>query len=256
MIQIIKDPGDCPTILTNQGKEQTRKDCRAFKRASKKYLSGVKEFQDFKYYSRPSVKKALMKSHANKCCYCEQWRRQSELAVEHFRPRTAVRQTKAGDRIYPGYFWLAYVWDNLYLSCAECNGRFKSCYFPLTDPKKRARSCEDNVLNERPLLINPGFDNPRKHIYFRMDKICSKTTKGRRTIEFIQLDEENLRKAREKKIGILQSLLDLIQLSEEKDDEQWKEKGNRARQQLAEAVLPTAEFSSMAQDFLRYSGYS
>jgi uncharacterized protein (TIGR02646 family) len=255
MIQIIKDPSDCPAILTNKGKEQTRKDCRAFKRAPNKYLSGDKEFQDFKYYSRPSVKKALMKSHANKCCYCEQWRRQSELAVEHFRPRTAVKQTKAGDRIYPGYFWLAYAWDNLYLSCAECNGRFKSCYFPLIDPKKRARSCEDNVLNERPLLIDPGVDKPRKHIYFRMDKVCSKTNKGKRTIEFIQLDEENLRKAREKKIVILQSLLDLIQLSEEKDDEQWKEKSDRARQQLAEAVLPTAEFSSMAQDFLRYSGY-
>lgn len=256
MIQIIKDPRDCPTILTNQGKDQTDNDCLAFKRAPKKYLSGDKEFPNLKYYSRPSVKNALMKSHANKCCYCEQRRRQSELAVEHFRPRTAVKQTKAGDRIYPGYFWLAYAWDNLYLSCAECNGRFKSCYFPLTNPKKRARSCEDSVLNERPLLIDPGFDNPREHINFRIDKVCSLTNKGKKTIEFIQLDEENLRKAREEKIGVLQSLLDLIKLSEDKDDEQWKEKGNKARQKLAKYVLPEAEFSSMAQDFLSYSGYS
>jgi uncharacterized protein (TIGR02646 family) len=256
MIQIIKDPRDCPTILKKQGKEQKRKDCRAFKRAPKKYLLGVKKFPNLKYYSRPSVKKALMNSHSSKCCYCEQRRRQSELAVEHFRPRTAVKQTKAGDRIYPGYFWLAYAWDNLYLSCAECNGRFKSCYFPLANPKKRARSCKDSVLDERPLLIDPGVDKPREHINFRIDKAFSSKNRGKKTIEIIQLNEENLRKAREEKIGVLQALIDLVRLSEKKGGARWKEKGNKARQKLAEAVLPKAEFSSMAQDFLSYSGYS
>ena len=259
MIQIIKDPNDCPTILTNQGKEQTRKDCRAFNRAAKsvsnKYLSGEKDFPNLKYYSRPTVKKALMKSHNSKCCYCEQWRRQSELAVEHFRPRTAFKQTKKGDSIYPGYFWLAYVWENLYLSCAECNGRFKSCYFPLANPDDRARSCNESILNENPLLVDPGLDNPRNHIRFRLDKIYSLTNRGKTTIEILQLAEENLRKAREEKIRVLQALLDVIKLSEERNDEQWEETGNKARQKLAEVILPEAEFSSLALDFLVYSGY-
>lgn len=259
MIQVIKNLNDCPTILTNQGKEQTRKDCLAFKRASRsavnKYLSGDKEFTNLKYYSRPTVKNALMKSHHSKCCYCEQRRRQSELAVEHFRPRTAAKQIRNGVPIYPGYFWLAYSWDNLYLSCAECNGRFKSCLFPLANPAKRASSCSDRISDERPLLVDPGLDKPRKHIRFRVDKIYSISRKGEKTIEILQLDEENLRKAREEKIGILQNLLDIIELAKEKNEDVWEKKAEKARQELDKAILPQAGFSSMAKDFLVYSGY-
>jgi hypothetical protein len=40
----------------------------------------------------------------------------------------------------PGYFWLAYVWANLFLACQLCNQSFKKNLFPLADPAKRARS--------------------------------------------------------------------------------------------------------------------
>lgn len=264
MIRIIKNSADCPRILKVSAVEQTRKDCDSFDSSPRRYLLGKDEIPNKKYYSRSTVKDALMKSHnENKCCYCEQRRRQSELEVEHFRPRTAAKQSKKGRLIYPGYFWLAYDWDNLYLSCGECNGRFKNCFFPLANPKERARSHNDDISNEQPLLVNPGEDYPRDHIRFRLDKAYafSSSKKGRKTIEVLQLNEENLRKSREEKIGYLKGLLEIIQLSEEEalpahvNKSKWEKLVENARQNLARAILSNAEFSSMAEDFLSYSGY-
>jgi uncharacterized protein (TIGR02646 family) len=258
MICIKKNSSDCPRVLKNSAVIQTQVDCDAFDLTPRQYTSGKKKFPNKKFYSRESVKKALLESHNDhKCCYCEQRRRLSELEVEHFRPRTAAQQSKKGKLFYPGYFWLAYTWDNLYLSCGECNGRFKNCLFPLVLHTPRARSHNDNYKNEQHLLVDPGFNKPREHIRFRIDKAYAYrgSKKGKKTIEILQLNEGNLRKAREEKTGILQSLIDLVALSEHKVDAEWQEKGNKARQQLAEAILPTGVFSSMAKDFLRYRGY-
>jgi uncharacterized protein (TIGR02646 family) len=259
MIQITKKASDCPKVLKNTAPLQSQSDRNAFDLAPDPYLAGRDHFENKSYYNRPSVKNALLKSHNNhKCCYCEQRRRRSELQVEHFRPRTASQQSKESKLIYPGYFWLAYSWDNLYLSCSECNGRFKKNLFPLENPRSRARSHNDPIATERRLLIDPGFDNPRDHLRFRLDRAYpfKRSKKARKTIEVIQLNDENLRSSRQDHIAVLQTLVHMVELSEAHPDPAWQVKGAEARAKLNAYCETTEVFSSMAKDFLKYVGYT
>jgi hypothetical protein len=61
----------------------------------------------------------------------------------------------------PGYYWLAYEWNNLFLACQLCNQLFKKNLFPLLDPTTRAASHKDNVENEKPAFIDPTIDDPK-----------------------------------------------------------------------------------------------
>ena len=65
----------------------------------------------------------------------------------------------------PGYFWLAYVWENLFFACQLCNQTFKQNLFPLANPtKRRARSHMDDLSAEEPLLIHPA-DRGAEHLH-------------------------------------------------------------------------------------------
>ena len=113
------------------------------------------EFNAGLYRSR-SVKIALQKAQHDKCAICES--KVTHIAygdVEHFRPKAAYRQSTDGPLVRPGYYWLAYDWSNLLFCCQLCNQRFKRNHFPLIDPSQRAKSHNDEIGNEQPLLINP-----------------------------------------------------------------------------------------------------
>src|ERR1700722_2357164 len=71
-------------------------------------------------YSHSSVKIALERVQHGKCCYCE-------VVI----PKAYSQQSRGAPKIYPGYYWLAYEWDNLFLSCSFCNSRNKRNLFPL-----------------------------------------------------------------------------------------------------------------------------
>jgi uncharacterized protein (TIGR02646 family) len=113
-----------------------------------------------------------------KCAYCEcQVIGFQHGDVEHFRPKKAVT-----DEMYqliedhPGYYWLAYDWQNLLLSCSICNGSSKIKKsgnikigklnrFPVIGEHAK---CPEELINEQPLLINPTSpneeDDPAKHL--------------------------------------------------------------------------------------------
>ena len=60
-------------------------------------------------------------------------------------PKGGTRQTADEKEMkVPGYFWLAYAWQNLFLACQLCNQRFKKNLFPLENPDERAFS-EDEL---------------------------------------------------------------------------------------------------------------
>ena len=106
-------------------------------------------------WSDSDVKSFLYESQHGKCCYCERIRDQKELDVEHFRPKSQVKEAAN----HPGYWWLAYNWKNLLLACKMCNQK-KSSKFPLKDEKKRSYGENDNIKVEEPILINPLEENP------------------------------------------------------------------------------------------------
>jgi hypothetical protein len=129
----IRKPRKAPEILRTKGKAKRKELCKAYLASPDDYRTGKRkpEFDSGIYGSR-SVKRALIKAQHGKCAFCES--KITHIAygdVEHFRPKAGVRQ-KASDKLQrPGYYWLAYEWRNLLLSCQLCNQRYKENLFPL-----------------------------------------------------------------------------------------------------------------------------
>ena len=158
------------------------------------------------------VKKFLYESQYGKCAYCERKRDQKELDVEHFRPKGGV----CGIRDHRGYWWIAYEWSNLLLSCKTCNQNKKTA-FPLEDESKRAYGEEDDILREKPTLINPLQEDPEKflsyHIQSRpkplMVKVVGKNQRGNKTKDTIGLNNRNLMEERAERINHYEIILSI-----------------------------------------------
>jgi len=138
----------------------------------------------------------------SKCAYCET--QKDILHVEHFRPKKAVddEEDRNIERIrpdgtskrHPGYYWLAYDWQNLLLACDDCNGGYKRNRFPLEDESTRAWSSTDDLSAERPLLVNPLVEDPAEHLSLDVETgiLVGHTDRGRKTIEVLGLNREPL----------------------------------------------------------------
>ena len=186
MIRLDK-PNETPPVLLNRGSAATRLDCDAYVRDPSAYDSGELKFEFIDSICRSTrIREVLKRLQHNKCCYCESKPAATSAGrIDHFRPKGAVRQGKGSDRLYPGYYWLAYRWDNLVLACDECNLK-KSDYFPLEDPGQRARSHLDPLDREAPLLLNPYREtNPGEHLAFAGSACRPETERGRATVRTV-----------------------------------------------------------------------
>ncbi|MDE0089274.1 MAG: hypothetical protein OXU23_26410 [Candidatus Poribacteria bacterium] len=134
------------------------------------------------------AKKQLLVETGGKCAYCEA--KISAVAfgdVEHYRPKSS-------------YWWLAYCYDNYLASCQLCNQRFKKDAFPIQNrrmpqpiiwsaisdefitaitgaiaPDPLNKTQVDAFIRrheqERPLLLNPYFDDPSGYFAWRADDV-------------------------------------------------------------------------------------
>lgn len=108
-------------------------------------------------YGHDSVKAVLVAMQHKKCAFCEaDVRHVAPGHVEHFRPKGGVNQDAAEKVVKPGYWWLAYEWENLLFACEVCNSRGKKNLFPLADPSKRCRKRTGALNAEVPVFINPA----------------------------------------------------------------------------------------------------
>jgi uncharacterized protein (TIGR02646 family) len=254
MIRIVK-PGTGPKSLITKGSAAEKLVCADYDSCPKDYDSGRKTLPKSKssIYNSRAVKRMLMTAQHRKCCYCEQiFRAQRDLAVEHFRPKSGARQgRKSKDSYHPGYYWLVYNWENLLVSCHECNSTYKQVLFPLSNPKRRARSHHDDIRFERPLFVHPVLQDPRDHIRFRDDLPIHRSRIGRVTIEEIGLRRPELTEARLIELKRLKFFWDVIEDARKHPrNRDLQRLAIEARQFLTSAIRPDAQFSSMAQDFL------
>lgn len=193
MVRIEKDYERTPTILLNKGVAETEKLNVAFSGGETKFTF------DNKIYGHKTVKDELKRIQHGKCCFCES--KVSHIAhgdVEHFRPKTAYFIDDDPTLIYPGYYWLAYDYSNLFFACQICNQTFKKNYFPLEEEANRCRSHEFDLDKEVTLLIHPENDDPAEHIAFR-DEIAfpvGGSAKGEKTIERTGLNRPLMVEAR------------------------------------------------------------
>ena len=202
-------PNETPRVLLNRGNAKTQQNCEAYVEDPAAYDSGELKFTFTNHiYGSPQVREVLKRLQHNKCCYCES--ETSPGRIDHFRPKGRVRQHKAGDKIYPGYYWLAYRWDNLVFACEDCN-RMKSDYFPLKDPEQRARNHLEPLNRESPLLLNPYVDTDSgEHITFFGSACQPRTERGRVTVTLLKLNRPILQEQRQRTLSILECLCAVV----------------------------------------------
>lgn len=154
-------------------------------------------------YADKTVKEQLLEDQHRKCAYCEQSKNGDFGCVEHFRPKGGYDTYANNSLVKPGYYWLAYEWDNLLFSCSECNTSCKKNHFPLVDENGRD-ILHRRISNEEPAIINPAEEDPGNFIEFseyivRPKLIDGKeNVKGRTTIDIFKLNERNDLKERRK----------------------------------------------------------
>jgi uncharacterized protein (TIGR02646 family) len=251
MIQIFK--GQTPARLRVTGAARARAHCAAYDADRAAYANGSRTFSfSAGIFSHSTVKTALAKAQHGKCCYCEAapTKPYAYLHVEHWRPKSYSQQARNGPEIRPGYYWLAYDWDNLLLSCAFCNSSTKRNIFPLFNPMKRARNHHDDIGLERPTLLKPDDNSdPRDHIGFHEEVPVGITSRGTKTIQVLGLDRTDhasrltlLNQLKKSHAIVGRYRNDLSALAVEVVGE--------AREFIARAIRPDAPFSAMASAFV------
>lgn len=251
MIRIHKR-SSAPAKFVKASTGRTERDCQAYEAHGHEYRNGTKKFDfDRNIYGHKAVKEALKTDQYGKCCFCEgKFEAYASGDIEHYQPKGAVKQRKDSETLYPGYYWLAYSWENLYYSCSICNST-KGSLFPLSDPALRARSHTDDLSREKPLILDPGgLDDPREHIQFQDEIAESSTTHGRTTIDLVGLNRQPLIEDRLVYLNEIRHLTVISQLFDGCSDARAIETRDEARSQLETAVEPTAKFSAMTADFL------
>ena len=251
----IRKPADVPEVLEKAGTEQTRMNCEAYDQNPNDYRYGLTKFRfSNRIYAAESVKDTLKRAQYGKCCYCEsKFLSTSYGAVEHFRPKGGVQQNERQDMQYPGYYWLAYDWNNLLFSCERCNTSHKRNLFPLLDETKRAVSHHDDITKERPLLINPAQEDPRKHLRFLGEAVIGDTDKGRQTIRTLGLMRKDLRNERRSHLSILKTLQDGLEAYRElaSSGNDVTILMNEIEERIRHHSSCEAKYSAMVRDFLK-----
>lgn len=149
---------------------------------------GELEKHEFRSTWSPCKQQLHRESH-NKCAYCEAPTTLVAYGdVEHYRPKSK-------------YWWLAYCYDNYLASCTLCNQKYKKAKFQILNSKMSAPIVRPNDNDatlrtkaakitpdpysktggmswaiyeaahhaERPLLLNPYFDDPMQYVAWQVD---------------------------------------------------------------------------------------
>ena len=248
MIQIKqKYASPVPNVLATKG-------AAAIGQLKNDYDAGVKKFKfDSKIYGHKEVKSRLIELQHGKCFLCE-----SKLLhigygdVEHFRPKGGwVQDNELMNE--PGYYWLAYDWSNLFLSCQICNQQFKKNLFPLQTPASRAASHHSDIKNEDPYFIHMADEDPEAFITFNEEvpKAVDGSIRGKITIDRLGLARELLNEERRK---TLQKVKDIYRLAKGYPDTNpvlKQEAKEVVTKYYNEAQKDDTEYASMLRSFFR-----
>ena len=232
----------------------------------------------FTVYKDAKLVETLEGCFHKKCAYCE-----SEFAhitpadIEHYRPKGGI--DTGASKLRPGYYWLAADWNNLLISCPDCNrarrqpvpGQAievklgKLDQFPLANDANRVRSHTGNLAQEEPvrLLLNPCLDDPQDHLTYddegiilpRLDTNNQPSQKGINSIFVFALQRKNLVERREKILKDFQFHIDEL-----KDDVAEKIETGSARssiriertiEHLKTHAAVGAEFLALLHDYVK-----
>lgn len=222
---------------------------------------------------RPYLAKIVGKNENDaKCWYCEGKSHVFTPHVDHFRPKTSVRNK--GKQREAGYWWLAFRITNYRLACQFCNsGSGKNDQFPLEDGCKRAVCETDNIENEVVLLLDPVRYADRNWLTFsddgRIHPLRPPTTfigrKAQTSIDVYDLNHDSKVEARKQVRLECMELIRRAQRALEILDNQGYQQNEASLLSSTERfedvfhdieakVSEDAEFSAAARFFFRGSG--
>lgn len=210
------------------------------------YSQGKFKFEQA-IYGDGLIRDKLKELQFGKCCFCE--RKLDAAEVEHFRPKSSYKPTRNEKEKFPGYYSLAYSWDNLLLVCRGCNLN-KSNIFPLSHEKNRAVLHTQDHNREMPLLINPAVNRPRRYLHFVGATVVpkNKSLMGIRTIEILKLNRPALEEERRDHIVMIEALKMVARLTPNGSVSQ--ENIDNAKKKLEFYRCAQSRFSAMVSDFL------
>ena len=219
---------------------------------------GQLESKKFKrLWGETDVKEFLHKSQHGKCCYCERRRDKGDCDVEHFRPKSEVKE----DDKHDGYWWLAYEWKNLLIVCKTCN-RKKSSHFPLKDQNKRAYTKEGDIHNEKPFLINPLEEDPSNLINYDlpldsnpiMIKAIGRCPRGQKTIELTGINSNQAMEERADRFEDFKNVKFIYDLMEEYGIDVSNQYKNKLQKNVRKYSSEKSTFSGFATFYFKKVG--
>jgi len=161
-----------------------------FERPAKERAQETFTFDD-SVLAVPEVRTALAATCAGKCAYCETPLTERAMLVDRFRPASGALALD-GALSPDHYWWLAYTWENLYPSCADCQS-FKGARFPVRASRAAPGTTGEALRDEQPLLLDPRRDDAERHLVFAEDgSVASTTEEGSTTIEVLGLNRAQL----------------------------------------------------------------
>ncbi|MES2465330.1 MAG: hypothetical protein V4671_32590 [Armatimonadota bacterium] len=234
-----------PTTLSGDGQAMCEAHCTAAQQGETSFRFRAD------IYGAEDVKEALIAAQYGKCCFCER-KVFADGDVEHFRPKAAVKQRQGSPLLRPGYYWLAYDWNNLLLACSACNSRHKGNLFPLTNPRRRIRNHTESrdLSHEQPLFVDPSIEDPTQYIAFRDEVPLARdgNARGEATIKALGLDRSALNSIRLEHLLVLRQYHYYLQLAESHtDDAEWQSVADDMRNVLEASISDNAEFAAMAR---------
>jgi hypothetical protein len=153
------------------------------------FLKSGKERPESKQYAHENIKSTLSSISSNKCFYCESLLSEGDKQVEHH-IEVSTRLPNCDGRN------LAFDWDNLYLSCKNCNSKVLHSSISVYDVLNPFRNSDVEIENE---------------IYFiENEEIKGKNDIGIKTIQKYKLDTDTLNLLRSRALnGFYKKLLEI-----------------------------------------------
>ena len=235
----VRKPARAPAVLRERGAAETA----TLTSQSRNFKNDI--------YAHATVRAALIEAQHGKCCYCESRIAHTGSVIEHFRPKTSVRQSPAEAREHPGYYWLAYSWKNLYLACNACN-EIKSDVFPLSRPDRRARGPGDGLGQERTIFVDPRND-PSPVLGFAGPTAtpAQGRERGRLLIRYLGLNRPALEERRREHLRLVEGLRNVLLLEEQVPrTAENAAKFSQVRDRLAAMCSDSGEYTAMVRGAL------
>lgn len=205
-----------PEILAEKQKEWQDK-------YSQKLISNPKARPDGPKYGHKSIRDRLNSCSFNKCFYCESKLSGTLREIDHYIEVSIDHN-------------LAYEWNNLYLSCSNCNDKLDHNIIPITEALNPCKDTDEEI---------------QQCITFEDECICSQpdNIKGLKTIQKFRLDSDLLELKRCKWLNKLATKA--LEIYEKMKEEERTEPTDEERKIISRFKQKDQPYSLMCEIYIK-----